>query len=254
MLIIEELDYTEDVFDITVEDNHNFFANGILVHNCTEITLYSDNDHTFTCVLASMNLAKYNEWKDTDAIFTATVFLDCVASEFIKKAKGTPGLEKAIRFTEKGRALGLGTCGYHTYLQQESIPFESFEAHMFNNRFFKELHDKSLEASQWMAKELGEPEWCKGYGVRNTHRTAIAPTMSCTTSDTKFRMADGSVINYEEFLSRAGLNYSSMTKIKVEGINGEFKEYNYDEKINVLRMSNPIEIYACNLQAGDEIV
>lgn len=145
---------------------------------CTEITLYSDNDHTFTCVLASMNLAKYNEWKDTDAIFTATVFLDCVASEFIKKAKGTPGLEKAIRFTEKGRALGLGVCGYHTYLQQESIPFESFEAHMFNNRFFKELHDKSLEASQWMAKELGEPEWCKGYGVRNTHRTAIAPTMS----------------------------------------------------------------------------
>ena len=56
MLIIEELDYTEDVYDITVEDNHNFYANDILVHNCTEITLYSDNDHTFTCVLASMNL------------------------------------------------------------------------------------------------------------------------------------------------------------------------------------------------------
>lgn len=145
---------------------------------CSEITLFSDNEHSFTCVLASMNLAKYNEWKDTNAIYVATVFLDCVASDFIAKGRNVPGLEKAVRFTEKGRALGLGVCGYHTYLQQESIPFESFEAHMFNNRFFKELHDKTLEASHWLAIELGEPEWCKGYGVRNTHRTTMMPTMS----------------------------------------------------------------------------
>jgi ribonucleoside-diphosphate reductase alpha chain len=58
------------------------------------------------------------------------------------------------------------------------IPFESFDAMMLNNRIFKHIHDESLKASQWMAKEFGEPEWCKGYGVRNTHRTAIAPTMS----------------------------------------------------------------------------
>lgn len=145
---------------------------------CTEITLFQDEEHTYTCVLSSMNLAKRNEWKDTDAIFVATVFLDCIAEDFIQKAKNVPGFEKAVRFTEKGRALGLGVCGYHTYLQQEGIPFESLEAMITNVEIFKELHDKSLEASQWMAKELGEPEWCKGYGVRNTHRTAIAPTMS----------------------------------------------------------------------------
>lgn len=145
---------------------------------CAEIALFSDENHSFTCVLAAMNAAKYHEWKDTDAIFVATVFLDCVASDFIAKGKNIPGLEKAIRFTEKSRALGLGVCGYHTYLQQESIPFESFEAHMFNNNFFKELHDKTLEASKYLAQLLGEPEWCKGYGVRNTHRTAMMPTMS----------------------------------------------------------------------------
>lgn len=145
---------------------------------CSEITLFQDEDHTYTCVLAAMNLSKYKEWKDTDAIFTATVFLDCVASEFIAMAEGFPGMEKAVRFTKKGRALGLGVCGYHTYLQQEMIPFESLEANFFNQMFFKELHDKTLEASQWMAKEFGEPEWCKGYGVRNTHRTAMMPTMS----------------------------------------------------------------------------
>lgn len=145
---------------------------------CSEIFLYCDEDHTFTCVLAAMNLAKYDEWKDTDAIYVTTVFLDCIAEDFIQRGKGISGLECAVRFTEKGRALGLGVCGFHTYLQEKMIPFESFEAHKFNGKFFKELHDKSLEASKTMAKELGEPEWCKGYGVRNTHRTAMMPTMS----------------------------------------------------------------------------
>lgn len=145
---------------------------------CSEITLFQDKDHTYTCVLAAMNLSKYNEWKDTDAIFTATVFLDCVASEFIQMAEDYPGMEKAVRFTKKGRALGLGVCGYHTYLQQESMPFESLPAMFFNQMFFQELHDKTLEASKWMAQQWGEPEWCKGYGVRNTHRTALMPTMS----------------------------------------------------------------------------
>lgn len=142
---------------------------------CTEITLHADTEHTFTCVLSSMNVYKYDEWKDTDAVYVATVFLDCVASEFIEQGKQIKGLEKAVRFTEKGRALGLGTLGFHSYLQSHMIAFESLEAHFKNSEIFKHLHDESLRASQWMAKELGEPEWCKGHGVRNTHRTAIAP-------------------------------------------------------------------------------
>lgn len=145
---------------------------------CSEITLHSDEDHTFTCVLSSMNLVYYDEWKATDAVFTATVFLDCVASEFIERAKSMPGLEKAVRFTEKSRALGLGAMGFHSYLQKNMIAFEAFEAHMKNMEIFKHIHDESLKASQWMAKAWGEPEWCVGFGVRNTHRSAIAPTMS----------------------------------------------------------------------------
>lgn len=145
---------------------------------CNEITLHSNKEHSFTCVLSSMNLAKYAEWKDTDAVFTATVFLDCVASEFIERSQGIHGLEKARAFTIKGRALGLGVCGFATYLQENKIPFESFEAHNWNSVVFKQIAEQSLEASQWMAKEYGEPEWCAGLGVRNTHRLAIAPTKS----------------------------------------------------------------------------
>lgn len=154
---------------------------GLLVKQsnlCTEINLFNDEDHTFTCVLSSMNLAFYDQWKDTDAVFIATIFLDCVAEDFVQRAKSIPKMEKAVRFTEKSRALGLGALGFHTYLQDRLIDIESFEAHMLNLEMFTHLHDESLRASQWMAKELGEPEWCQGYGVRNTHRTAIAPNTS----------------------------------------------------------------------------
>lgn len=145
---------------------------------CNEISLMCDKDHTFTCVLSSMNLAKWDEWKDTDAVYYATIFLDAVCQEFLNKAKNIKGLEKAIAFTKKSRALGLGVAGYHTYLIDSGIPFNSFQAQHFNRTMSKKLKDDSLKASQWLAGVWGEPEWCKGYGVANTHRLAIAPTKS----------------------------------------------------------------------------
>lgn len=145
---------------------------------CTEITLHSDEDNTFTCVLSSMNLAKYDEWKDTDAAFVGTVFLDCVASEFISLAKNVSGLECAVNFTSNSRALGLGALGFHTYLQEKSLPLESFEAHMLNIEIFKNIREHANAATKFMATKWGEPEWCKGYGVRNTHLMAIAPNTS----------------------------------------------------------------------------
>ena len=145
---------------------------------CTEVTLMADQDHTFSCVLSSMNASKYDEWKDTDAVFTATVFLDCVNQDLIEIGKNIKGLEKVVRFAEKSRALGLGMLGFHTYLQDHMIPFESFDAHLKNLEIFKHLNEESKRASEWMAYQFGEPEWCKGYGVRNTHRIAVAPNLS----------------------------------------------------------------------------
>lgn len=145
---------------------------------CTEITLHSDEDNTFTCVLSSMNLAKYDEWKNTDAVFVGTVFLDCVASEFISLAKNVSGLECAVNFTSNSRALGLGALGFHTYLQEKSIPLESFEAHMINIEIFKDIKAHAEAATKFMADRWGEPEWCRGYGRRNTHLLAVAPNTS----------------------------------------------------------------------------
>lgn len=145
---------------------------------CSEIQLFSDEDHTFSCVLSSMNASLYDEWKDTDAVFDATVFLDCVNSDLIEIGKKTQGMDKVVRFATKSRALGLGMLGFHTYLQEHMIPFESMDAYYKNIEIFKHLNDETLRASKWMATEFGEPIWCKGYGVRNTHRIAIAPNLS----------------------------------------------------------------------------
>lgn len=143
---------------------------------CTEIMLHSSKEYTFTCVLSSMNVAKYDEWKDTDAVFWATLFLDCVAEDFIQKAKNISGLEKAVAFTEKGRALGLGQCGLHTYLQSKRIPFESLEARWTSNKIAEFIFNEAKAASEELGSCFGIPDWCKS--TRNTHVIAIAPTKS----------------------------------------------------------------------------
>lgn len=145
---------------------------------CTEILLYTDPLHSFVCCLGSMNLMKYEEWKNTDTIYYAQLMLDCVLQEFIDKAKTKPGYENAVRFAEKGRPVGLGVLGWHSYLQSKMIPFDSFDAMTLNSQIFKEIRKQSDAASKKLAMEYGEPEWCKGYEFRNTHRIAIAPTTS----------------------------------------------------------------------------
>lgn len=145
---------------------------------CTEIMLHSSPELTYSCILASLNLLHWDKIKNSDAAFVAHVFLDCLCSEFIEKSEGIPGLEKVREFTIRGRAVGLGVMGFHTYLQYQRIPYISLQAQFLSSEIAQHMHDETLRASQWLAQEYGEPEWCKGYGVRNTHRTASAPTKS----------------------------------------------------------------------------
>lgn len=145
---------------------------------CNEVMLHSSEDYTYTCVLASMNLLFWEDWKDTDAVFVATVFLDAVAQEFIERAKNISGLEKAVAFTKKSRALGLGACGLHSLYISKMLPFGSLEAYMLNSEIFRIIREKAEEATKWISEQYGEPEWCKGYNRANSHLLAIAPTKS----------------------------------------------------------------------------
>jgi len=167
--------------NVNKQNPEMYKKNGLKVHMtniCSEITLHTDENHSFVCCLSSVNLAKYNEWRDTDLIYTATWFLDGVLSEFIQKAKNMRGFENSVASAEKGRALGLGVLGWHTYLQQNGIPFEGMEAQFETRKIFSQIKIESDRASRDLASEYGEPLWCRESGFRNTHLRAVAPTVS----------------------------------------------------------------------------
>lgn len=160
--------------DVYKDKNMTIHASNL----CTEIMLPSSSDESFVCCLSSMNLLYFDEWKDTDAPEVLTYFLDVVMSEFIEKSNDMPFLDRANRFAKRHRALGLGVLGWHSYLQANNIAFDSFQAMQKNNEIFRTLKEKTLKASEDLARRFGEPEILQGYGRRNTTLMSIAPTKS----------------------------------------------------------------------------
>ncbi len=165
-----------------------FKDNPIYASNmCTEIALPSSKDETFVCVLSSMNLLHYDEWKDEDAVETMTIFLDSVCTEFIDKAMkmftedfaSYALIKRAVDFCSKWRALGLGVLGWHSYLQSKLIAFESTEAVEKNHEIFAHIQYYSNKASEWMAKQQwGKPTGMTRENRRNATLMAVAPTKS----------------------------------------------------------------------------
>ena len=155
--------------------------NSLKVHMtniCSEIVLHTDESHSFVCCLSSVNLARYDEWKNTNLIYDSIWFLDGVLEEFIQKAKNMKGFENSVRSAEKGRALGLGVLGWHTLLQNKGIAFEGLLAQFKTREIFSKIKIETERASRSLAEVYGEPLWCVGTGMRNTHLRAIAPTVS----------------------------------------------------------------------------
>jgi len=145
---------------------------------CSEIALPSSAEETFTCVLSSINVAKWDEIEQTDAIETLIMFLDTVVTEFINKTEGEPYFKRAHKFAVRHRALGAGILGWHSLLQSKMLGFESKEAAQLNLHIAKTVKERSYAASTELAALFGEPELLKGYGRRNTTLNAIAPTKS----------------------------------------------------------------------------
>jgi ribonucleoside-diphosphate reductase alpha chain len=171
--------------DTVNRDNPECYtANNLSVKSsniCSEITLHTDPDHSFVCCLSSLNLVRWDEWKDTDTVEITVRFLDAVLEEYIIKSEGVAGLECARRSAIKGRAIGIGVLGWHTLLQERMIPFDHLDAMMLNATIFRTIRAKAEIGTELLAKELGEPEWCKGFNRRNTHLMAVAPTVSNST-------------------------------------------------------------------------
>lgn len=190
-----EMGYPYIFFTDTVNDNtvDVYKDNKLPIRHsnlCSEIALPSNDEWSFVCDLSSMNIFRYDKWKNTDAVETLVYFLDAVMSDFITKLERLRDsddradqdafffLERSYKFAVENRAVGVGALGWHSFLQSKMIPFESVDAKKLNVEVFKFIQEKSYKASAELAKLLGEPKMLKGYGRRNTTLNAVAPTTS----------------------------------------------------------------------------
>ena len=144
---------------------------------CTEITLPTNEDRTAVCCLSSVNLEKYDEWKN-DKLFISDLvrFLDNVLQSFIENAPDSVFRAKFSATQE--RSIGLGAMGFHAYLQKNNIVFESVMAKAKNKIMFKHIKDEAVKESQRLAVKRGEAPDMEGTGMRNAHLLAIAPNAS----------------------------------------------------------------------------
>ncbi len=190
---------------------------------CTEIFQHTDSENTLACVLSSMVGDKFDIWSKTDAVFNSIVFLDCINQDLLVKGGKIKGLERVVRSAEKSRALGLGLLGFHTYLQEKMIPMDSYLATRANRDIFSHIKSEAVRASKFLAELSGEPEYCKGTGMRNTHLLAIAPnTSSAFMAGAKSQGIEPWVANsFEQKLSKVGsverINPTLLSLLKSKG-------------------------------------
>jgi ribonucleoside-diphosphate reductase alpha chain len=153
---------------------------GLKVHHsnlCTEITLPTNEERTAVCCLSSVNLEKYDEWKNNSLFISDLVrFLDNALTHFITHAPDSVFRAKFSAAQE--RSIGLGAMGFHAYLQSKNIPFESALAKSLNMKMFKSIKEQAVEESKRLAIKRGEAPDMEGTGLRNAHLLAIAPNAS----------------------------------------------------------------------------
>ncbi|SEN29422.1 ribonucleoside-diphosphate reductase subunit alpha [Lihuaxuella thermophila] len=153
------------------------------------------------CNLSSINLGRVQSYQDIERIVPVQMrMLDNVIDLNIYPVK------QAETTNKKYRAVGLGTSGYHQYLAQRKIAWESEEHLEEADRLFEEIAYHAIRSSMEIAKEKGRypvfegSEWHTGeyferrgytserwqklrddvakYGMRNAWVFAVAPTGS----------------------------------------------------------------------------
>jgi ribonucleoside-diphosphate reductase alpha chain len=151
---------------------------------CSEITLPTGLDHlgnqrTAVCCLSSLNLETFLEWKDHPTFIEDVMrFLDNVLQDFIDNAADE--FARARYSAARERSVGLGVMGFHSFLQDQMIPFESAMAKAWNNNIFKHIKTRVDAASKVLAELRGACPDAADYGIseRFSNKMAIAPTAS----------------------------------------------------------------------------
>lgn len=159
----------EPVYDITVDESHSFIANGIVVHNCTEITLpttpMGDDDSLIAlCTLSAINWGKFTPFGELDLESSAPARQDQKLKDACEMAvRGLDALldyqdyplEAARRHSMRYRPLGIGIIGFGHWLAKgrlywgEKNTLAEVEGMMEKMAYFL------TEASITLAEEFG---------------------------------------------------------------------------------------------------
>ena len=146
---------------------------------CSEITLPTNEERTAVCCLSSVNLEHFDTWSTEDSFISDLVtMLDNVLDSFISSVKDKSGYDKAAYSAMRERSIGLGAMGFHSYLQQNDIAFESMWASSFNNKAFSFIKNRADITTRILGVERGEAPDMEGSGKRNAHLLAVAPNAS----------------------------------------------------------------------------
>ncbi len=144
---------------------------------CSEITLHTDAEKTAVCCLSSLNLDKWDSYKDNYQFFKdIMMMLDNVLQYFIDHAPAE--IARAAKSAIEERSVGLGVMGFHSYLQQKMVAFDGVMAKSINNKIFKSINTTLKKINKELGAERGSPLLLKGTGLRFAHMQAIAPTAS----------------------------------------------------------------------------
>ena len=215
---------------------------------CSEITLPTGEDRTAVCCLSSVNLEYFDEWKDHPMFIADLVtMLDNILQHFIDNAilsegmnvsadsleefvsyvkQSKAGFAKAAYSAYRERAIGLGAMGFHSYLQRNSIPFESMYASSFNNRSFKHIKEQASEASKFLGEIRGVAPDMVGSGMRNSHLLAIAPNASssiiCGGTSPSIEPTRANVFTHKTLTGSYKVQNKYLTELlEAKGINNE---------------------------------
>ena len=174
-----------DTVNRLIPQHHKLAGLNVKTSNlCSEITLPTGidkdgRDRTAVCCLSSLNLEKYDEWKDDKNVINDVMrFLDNVLSDFIIRAPEQ--FNDAKYSAEKERSVGLGVMGLHSYMQKNMIPLGSVMSKVWNKKIFNNIQQKVDETSKNLAEERGACPDANDYGIKErfSNKTAIAPTAS----------------------------------------------------------------------------
>jgi ribonucleoside-diphosphate reductase alpha chain len=160
MIKIEKINKKTKVFDINVENNHNFYANDILVHNCQEINLPTspiydvngEEGEIALCVLGAINLGTIKGFDELEEICEYTVRM----LDYIIDIQDYP--VAAAKKMLKRRSLGVGVTNLAYWLAKNNLDYTN-RSLVEIDRLFEHIQFNLLKASNKLAKEYGKCEY-----------------------------------------------------------------------------------------------